>query len=246
MIRRPPRSTHCISSAASDVYKRQEVRGTPPNTKDPWSAGIEFLTQNYELITQIDMRSQQLTRGKLQLNQQSMMYATDKWTEYQIELPTSLLQDNEKNAVRYIRFYEIGKDAEYWGGNYGAQFKSEFIQAYKYTKDNDITHYFKPKPIKCLPIHTYFNDGLGDTLFVDGIRQWESQTKFYNCYADYDFNFPYRSKIYEKQGFQVNQCKGEAWNSGSSLNFIGELKGSQVFFVQDLQDQFSTCRQTLL
>ena len=25
MIRRPPRSTHCISSAASDVYKRQAV-----------------------------------------------------------------------------------------------------------------------------------------------------------------------------------------------------------------------------
>eukprot|EP00825_Cyclidium_porcatum_P009866 TRINITY_DN15046_c0_g1_i2.p2 TRINITY_DN15046_c0_g1~~TRINITY_DN15046_c0_g1_i2.p2 ORF type:complete len:104 (-),score=26.39 TRINITY_DN15046_c0_g1_i2:79-390(-) len=27
MIRRPPRSTHCISSAASDVYKRQCVNG---------------------------------------------------------------------------------------------------------------------------------------------------------------------------------------------------------------------------
>jgi len=26
MIRRPPRSTHCISSAASDVYKRQVRR----------------------------------------------------------------------------------------------------------------------------------------------------------------------------------------------------------------------------
>eukprot|EP00826_Nyctotherus_ovalis_P053871 TRINITY_DN7031_c0_g1_i10.p1 TRINITY_DN7031_c0_g1~~TRINITY_DN7031_c0_g1_i10.p1 ORF type:complete len:179 (-),score=29.48 TRINITY_DN7031_c0_g1_i10:432-947(-) len=25
MIRRPPRSTHCISSAASDVYKRQKI-----------------------------------------------------------------------------------------------------------------------------------------------------------------------------------------------------------------------------
>ena len=25
MIRRPPRSTHCISSAASDVYKRQPL-----------------------------------------------------------------------------------------------------------------------------------------------------------------------------------------------------------------------------
>ena len=34
MIRRPPRSTHCISSAASDVYKRQdencaELEGNP-------------------------------------------------------------------------------------------------------------------------------------------------------------------------------------------------------------------------
>eukprot|EP00825_Cyclidium_porcatum_P037271 TRINITY_DN4080_c0_g1_i8.p3 TRINITY_DN4080_c0_g1~~TRINITY_DN4080_c0_g1_i8.p3 ORF type:complete len:106 (+),score=9.26 TRINITY_DN4080_c0_g1_i8:211-528(+) len=28
MIRRPPRSTHCISSAASDVYKRQEYMGS--------------------------------------------------------------------------------------------------------------------------------------------------------------------------------------------------------------------------
>jgi len=27
MIRRPPRSTHCISSAASDVYKRQLPSG---------------------------------------------------------------------------------------------------------------------------------------------------------------------------------------------------------------------------
>ena len=26
MIRRPPRSTHCISSAASDVYKRQVLK----------------------------------------------------------------------------------------------------------------------------------------------------------------------------------------------------------------------------
>jgi len=42
MIRRPPRSTHCISSAASDVYKRQ----SPPNlgeavSPDPAPAGIE-------------------------------------------------------------------------------------------------------------------------------------------------------------------------------------------------------------
>eukprot|EP00825_Cyclidium_porcatum_P004661 TRINITY_DN12205_c0_g1_i2.p1 TRINITY_DN12205_c0_g1~~TRINITY_DN12205_c0_g1_i2.p1 ORF type:complete len:116 (-),score=22.02 TRINITY_DN12205_c0_g1_i2:2-349(-) len=29
MIRRPPRSTHCISSAASDVYKRQPLLSWP-------------------------------------------------------------------------------------------------------------------------------------------------------------------------------------------------------------------------
>ena len=31
MIRRPPRSTHCISSAASDVYKRQAHEYTKGN-----------------------------------------------------------------------------------------------------------------------------------------------------------------------------------------------------------------------
>eukprot|EP00826_Nyctotherus_ovalis_P050664 TRINITY_DN6242_c0_g1_i9.p1 TRINITY_DN6242_c0_g1~~TRINITY_DN6242_c0_g1_i9.p1 ORF type:complete len:128 (+),score=33.09 TRINITY_DN6242_c0_g1_i9:22-384(+) len=31
MIRRPPRSTHCISSAASDVYKRQDMKAEAKN-----------------------------------------------------------------------------------------------------------------------------------------------------------------------------------------------------------------------
>ena len=35
MIRRPQRSTHCISSAASDVYKRQELDGTLICKLDP-------------------------------------------------------------------------------------------------------------------------------------------------------------------------------------------------------------------
>eukprot|EP00826_Nyctotherus_ovalis_P038525 TRINITY_DN3613_c0_g1_i17.p1 TRINITY_DN3613_c0_g1~~TRINITY_DN3613_c0_g1_i17.p1 ORF type:complete len:132 (-),score=32.84 TRINITY_DN3613_c0_g1_i17:183-533(-) len=33
MIRRPPRSTHCISSAASDVYKRQFVHHCPKTVR---------------------------------------------------------------------------------------------------------------------------------------------------------------------------------------------------------------------
>eukprot|EP00825_Cyclidium_porcatum_P013660 TRINITY_DN17231_c0_g1_i1.p1 TRINITY_DN17231_c0_g1~~TRINITY_DN17231_c0_g1_i1.p1 ORF type:complete len:107 (+),score=31.13 TRINITY_DN17231_c0_g1_i1:105-425(+) len=41
MIRRPPRSTHCISSAASDVYKRQDIF----NTKIQSVEEVEKLTK---------------------------------------------------------------------------------------------------------------------------------------------------------------------------------------------------------
>ena len=34
MIRRPPRSTHCISSAASDVYKRQAHNRTTEDIRE--------------------------------------------------------------------------------------------------------------------------------------------------------------------------------------------------------------------
>ena len=42
MIRRPPRSTHCISSAASDVYKRQVLMRRQPEPRD-WRKGSRVL-----------------------------------------------------------------------------------------------------------------------------------------------------------------------------------------------------------
>ena len=52
MIRRPPRSTHCISSAASDVYKRQAFNNAHSvnlgsaytGTKELWT--IKFASEN--------------------------------------------------------------------------------------------------------------------------------------------------------------------------------------------------------
>ena len=49
MIRRPPRSTHCISSAASDVYKRQVQRYLVPThasvvCRDPSECSFRSLT----------------------------------------------------------------------------------------------------------------------------------------------------------------------------------------------------------
>eukprot|EP00825_Cyclidium_porcatum_P033617 TRINITY_DN3559_c0_g1_i13.p1 TRINITY_DN3559_c0_g1~~TRINITY_DN3559_c0_g1_i13.p1 ORF type:complete len:105 (-),score=20.54 TRINITY_DN3559_c0_g1_i13:112-426(-) len=41
MIRRPPRSTHCISSAASDVYKRQV------STQSTWHQLLHVFVCNF-------------------------------------------------------------------------------------------------------------------------------------------------------------------------------------------------------
>eukprot|EP00825_Cyclidium_porcatum_P026148 TRINITY_DN28217_c0_g1_i1.p3 TRINITY_DN28217_c0_g1~~TRINITY_DN28217_c0_g1_i1.p3 ORF type:complete len:111 (+),score=54.10 TRINITY_DN28217_c0_g1_i1:132-464(+) len=49
MIRRPPRSTHCISSAASDVYKRQV------STQSTWdAASFDVAPGHYVLIEVAD------------------------------------------------------------------------------------------------------------------------------------------------------------------------------------------------
>eukprot|EP00825_Cyclidium_porcatum_P016082 TRINITY_DN19242_c0_g1_i3.p4 TRINITY_DN19242_c0_g1~~TRINITY_DN19242_c0_g1_i3.p4 ORF type:complete len:138 (+),score=27.37 TRINITY_DN19242_c0_g1_i3:150-563(+) len=47
MIRRPPRSTHCISSAASDVYKRQPSLFIKDGADASRWAGIELVTDFY-------------------------------------------------------------------------------------------------------------------------------------------------------------------------------------------------------
>eukprot|EP00825_Cyclidium_porcatum_P029783 TRINITY_DN31717_c0_g1_i1.p2 TRINITY_DN31717_c0_g1~~TRINITY_DN31717_c0_g1_i1.p2 ORF type:complete len:118 (-),score=25.68 TRINITY_DN31717_c0_g1_i1:30-383(-) len=57
MIRRPPRSTHCISSAASDVYKRQEYMGVitdiPYGNLVDWQGGTDEVNCLMESITKI-------------------------------------------------------------------------------------------------------------------------------------------------------------------------------------------------
>jgi len=58
MIRRPPRSTHCISSAASDVYKRQ-ARDTEVDRE----ALLEFVRPRHHLILGTKRRD-----GRVQLS----------------------------------------------------------------------------------------------------------------------------------------------------------------------------------
>ena len=59
MIRRPPRSTHCISSAASDVYKRQAYEGVDScwiNFFDPDKLAKDLdLPENEQIVCLIDL-----------------------------------------------------------------------------------------------------------------------------------------------------------------------------------------------
>eukprot|EP00825_Cyclidium_porcatum_P008078 TRINITY_DN1403_c0_g1_i16.p1 TRINITY_DN1403_c0_g1~~TRINITY_DN1403_c0_g1_i16.p1 ORF type:complete len:139 (-),score=32.34 TRINITY_DN1403_c0_g1_i16:178-594(-) len=56
MIRRPPRSTHCISSAASDVYKRQELNMAEKNQKDIQRTPFEPDSEIYRVSTKSQFR----------------------------------------------------------------------------------------------------------------------------------------------------------------------------------------------
>jgi len=49
MIRRPPRSTHCISSAASDVYKRQQYDQSAEQSLKALELEPEFAPAQYTL-----------------------------------------------------------------------------------------------------------------------------------------------------------------------------------------------------
>ena len=54
MIRRPPRSTHCISSAASDVYKRQLVNNAGI-TKD--NLLLRISEQDFDKVIDVNLKS---------------------------------------------------------------------------------------------------------------------------------------------------------------------------------------------
>eukprot|EP00825_Cyclidium_porcatum_P021314 TRINITY_DN23806_c0_g1_i2.p4 TRINITY_DN23806_c0_g1~~TRINITY_DN23806_c0_g1_i2.p4 ORF type:complete len:100 (-),score=17.63 TRINITY_DN23806_c0_g1_i2:711-1010(-) len=64
MIRRPPRSTHCISSAASDVYKRQ-VRYLSTDSGNGNVAELQFYSDNAVTLVSPVSQDDTVTKTKL-------------------------------------------------------------------------------------------------------------------------------------------------------------------------------------
>eukprot|EP00825_Cyclidium_porcatum_P025886 TRINITY_DN2800_c0_g2_i1.p1 TRINITY_DN2800_c0_g2~~TRINITY_DN2800_c0_g2_i1.p1 ORF type:complete len:118 (-),score=46.07 TRINITY_DN2800_c0_g2_i1:76-429(-) len=81
MIRRPPRSTHCISSAASDVYKRQV---STQSTWDIDDRSIQLIlreVQSDSLILALKGASPELREKNLQIKKQKQNEKTQKENE---------------------------------------------------------------------------------------------------------------------------------------------------------------------
>eukprot|EP00826_Nyctotherus_ovalis_P031261 TRINITY_DN2495_c0_g2_i13.p1 TRINITY_DN2495_c0_g2~~TRINITY_DN2495_c0_g2_i13.p1 ORF type:complete len:113 (-),score=36.29 TRINITY_DN2495_c0_g2_i13:152-466(-) len=68
MIRRPPRSTHCISSAASDVYKRQILgsvkRKIRRHIRKPKKAAVRRVPRKRKTQDQINALTRELEEGE--------------------------------------------------------------------------------------------------------------------------------------------------------------------------------------
>ena len=93
MIRRPPRSTHCISSAASDVYKRQLVANDymevdsfnlTNSLKDASiNLGSEFINYDFTSENMVIKNSKFLgvNIGEGIINSSSIAFTSGPWTK---------------------------------------------------------------------------------------------------------------------------------------------------------------------
>jgi hypothetical protein len=52
---------------------------------------------------------------------------TNSWTPKSVEIDFMEINKTIRAKIKAIKFLEMGKDAEYWGGHYGAQFKGESV-----------------------------------------------------------------------------------------------------------------------
>jgi hypothetical protein len=80
-----------------------------------------------------------------------------------------------------------------------------------------------PRRIHSLPIHTYFNDGVGEYCYIDGVRN-SNPKGFYNILNDFDFIFPYTNT----RQSDITVFSAEAWNGSTCLSLSGSIEANQV------------------
>eukprot|EP00825_Cyclidium_porcatum_P052441 TRINITY_DN993_c0_g1_i5.p1 TRINITY_DN993_c0_g1~~TRINITY_DN993_c0_g1_i5.p1 ORF type:complete len:158 (-),score=48.87 TRINITY_DN993_c0_g1_i5:104-577(-) len=110
MIRRPPRSTHCISSAASDVYKRQGINAEYMGDQLP---NLSFMLRTLEELSIMNTAAQTISNPFVvqQLPEiQQIITKNKNWKEI-----ADYQKANYFNLNPEQQFQEMKKFAELYG-----------------------------------------------------------------------------------------------------------------------------------
>lgn len=137
-----------------------------------------------------------------------------------------------------MKFTEIGKDQEYWAGNFGAQFSCESVQLIMNDPSKDIVGKMGSRRFYELPIQTYFNHAMGEACYIDG-NKYQAYGGWYNNLNDFDFMQCYPTRkvtelkltncepIELSNNYQCSLYSREAWNGSSCLQIRGLLQSFQ-------------------
>eukprot|EP00825_Cyclidium_porcatum_P002740 TRINITY_DN11271_c0_g1_i1.p2 TRINITY_DN11271_c0_g1~~TRINITY_DN11271_c0_g1_i1.p2 ORF type:complete len:276 (+),score=48.89 TRINITY_DN11271_c0_g1_i1:101-928(+) len=107
MIRRPPKSTHCISSAASDVYKRQV------STQSTWVAG------NHDIVRENDS-------PKIELGSREFFKTYNNILSAQKDIIDKGEREGVKRIIPFTEFEDsLYKDTPRYSSFLGSAFKYE-------------------------------------------------------------------------------------------------------------------------
>lgn len=114
--------------------------------------------------------------------------ATEQWKHIAVALKLKKIPNISKVRITYS-----GKDAEYWQGHYGASFANESIRVKHRSKDgllggrSLVSRMKYRRSYTGFPFGTFFNDGMGELVFFDGVPIGQKQ----NNIADFDLTVTY-------------------------------------------------------
>jgi hypothetical protein len=131
--------------------------------------------------------------GGINLQTTQTNVANEHWADIQVSILLEQLDPNVRAAATFIKFTEIGRDQEYWAGNFGSQFTGESMSLIIEDPQKDLLKKMSPKRFLDLPIQTYFNDGVGLCCYIDGIKFFNHRGH-YNILNDFDYAFCYPTK----------------------------------------------------
>ncbi|CAD8149450.1 unnamed protein product [Paramecium pentaurelia] len=216
------------SNKGGIIQFNAKVKGTGPKFDDLYLIGIELYDRNNRCIASIDSFSTKVNKREIQFNVDSVNIADDKWREHTLSIKTT-------DDTQYVKFIEVGKDVEYWAGNYGTQFTGESMVYISYDSNKDLLRMLKPKTYQEFPLQTYFNNAVGEAYYIDG--QKNSHYKgYYDNLNDFDYSLCYPTKKIISQDIQDNWESSinfsDSWNGSSCIKIKGDLQVHKSFLIK--------------